>query len=90
MKKLLWIVGTTIVGVLWLVFVAVIGVGISMAVNVATHSDTLPTTENILVSAMYLGLIGLIIISILMWKQWKTKCPVCKRWNALKLKKQKF
>lgn len=87
MKKLLWILGTTIVGVLWFVLVAVIGAGVSMAANIATRSDTLPAIENILVPVIFLGWIALIIISILMWKRWKAKCPVCKRWSALKLMK---
>lgn len=87
MKKILWIVGTVIACVLWCLLVAFIALAGSAVTRMSTHSEMQSVNTDLLGPVTLIGWIALVIISMIMWKRWKSRCHICKRWNALELTK---
>ena len=85
--KIIWIIGTIIACALWFLIIGFIAFGISMAANIVTHSNTVDAATDIWVVVAIIGWVGLVILSIILWKRWNFRCQVCKRWGALVLVK---
>lgn len=90
MKKILWIVGTIVAGMLWSVVIGFIGFGITIATTIITHSGEVVVHENLWGAIILIGWVVLAILSVWMWKRFKLKCQACKRWGALELIKTEF
>ncbi|MCM1186850.1 MAG: hypothetical protein NC251_01690 [Lachnoclostridium sp.] len=79
-----WCVGTVGVGALWTVLCAFLAVGSSILMAVINRRDVnTEATGNI---AGWLTLIGWGIIigaSLLLWRRFRSRCPICKRWAAV-------
>lgn len=83
-KKILWIVGTVAVGILYSYIVAIILTIGNMIVSIFTHSETGQINQQTLDIILSIGWIVLIGASILLYRRWKMKCHSCNRWGALK------
>lgn len=85
MKKLLWVVGTIVSGILWFVAIGFIGFGITIATTIITRSGEVVMHGKFWAAMVFIGWVILIILSIILWKRWNLKCQACKRWGALVL-----
>lgn len=88
MKKVGWVLGTAIACVLWFVLSGFIGIGVSLAISIATRSELARVQGGVIhvfMPIMLLGCIAVILLSAILCHRWGARCPACKRWGAMKL-----
>lgn len=79
-----WCAGTVAVGVLWTVLCGFLAFGIAILMAIISRSDI--NTDSAANIAGWIILIGWVIIiaaSIILWKRFRARCPICKRWAAV-------
>lgn len=87
MKKLLWVLGTVIAGIIWVVVISFLSLVIGIIAGIVTRTGAAPLNTTLFLIFICIGWAGLIVLSIVMWKRLQFKCPACKRWGTLELQK---
>lgn len=79
-----WCAGTVAVGVLWTVLCGFLTMGLAILMAIISKSDM--NTESVTNIAAWIIMIGWgvnIVASIILWKRFRARCPICKRWAAV-------
>ena len=84
MKKVLWIMGTIAVCVIYSLVVGVVLVIGNIIVSIVTRSEIQQLNQDAFNVVAASGCIVLTILSIWLFRRWKMKCHACKRWGAMK------
>lgn len=83
MKKLLWILGTSAVWLLYCFIAAAAMIIWNILKSIVTRSEIQSFNQDIYNIVMWGGTAIIIVLSIWLWKRFKAKCHACKRWGAL-------
>lgn len=85
MKRVLWILGTGMVCILYCFLVGIVLMVGNIVTSIATRTEMRTLNQDVFNIVALIGWGILIILSIWMYQRWKMKCHACKRWKALNL-----
>lgn len=81
---IVWCVATVAVCALWIVVCALLAMGFAILMAIISKGNM--NTESATNIVTWVSLIGwtiIIVVSIILWKRFRTRCPICKHWAAV-------
>lgn len=90
MKKILWIIATIAICFLYIFLSATLFLIGGIIVGIITRTGAQGINQDIFNWVVLIGILVLVVMSTVLYRRWIKKCPVCKRWNAMKLTQTKL
>ncbi|MDD3138207.1 MAG: hypothetical protein PHX08_04455 [Lachnospiraceae bacterium] len=90
MKKILWILATVILSIVYIFLVSIVFFIGGIFVGIITRSGPQPINQTAFNIVGWTGIAIIVISSVVLYRRWQKKCMVCKKWNAMFLEHTDF